>query len=143
MKFLRYQLPAILFALAIFIQSSIHGLAPPDLGISLEDKLFHAVVYGFFGFTLTRAFYYSNNIRMRRYAILLGIIVGILYAVSDEIHQYFVPGRYAEAGDVVADAIGIMFAQIIFLRKKAFEKREANRRLPENEQYRTDNDDNC
>jgi VanZ family protein len=30
----------------------------------------------------------------------------MLYGVSDEFHQYFVPGRSVEALDVLADALG-------------------------------------
>ena len=33
--------------------------------------------------------------------------VGALYAVTDEVHQYFVPGRSCELRDVVIDACGV------------------------------------
>ena len=33
-------------------------------------------------------------------------IIGTLYAVTDEVHQYFVPGRSCELRDVVIDACG-------------------------------------
>lgn len=32
----------------------------------------------------------------------------VLYAASDELHQYFVPGRAALVGDVVIDALCIL-----------------------------------
>ena len=38
---------------------------------------------------------------------LISGIVCVLYAVSDEIHQYFVPGRAMLAEDVLVDAIGV------------------------------------
>ena len=34
------------------------------------------------------------------------VIFMILYAISDEIHQYFVPGRSAEIRDVLIDVLG-------------------------------------
>lgn len=33
--------------------------------------------------------------------------VGALYAVTDEVHQYFVPGRSCELRDVLIDACGV------------------------------------
>ena len=38
--------------------------------------------------------------------ILITFAVVVLYSVSDEIHQMFVPGRAAMFGDVVIDAVG-------------------------------------
>ena len=34
--------------------------------------------------------------------------VGTLYAVTDEVHQYFVPGRSCELRDVLIDACGVL-----------------------------------
>ena len=33
--------------------------------------------------------------------------VGVLYAVTDEVHQFFVPGRSCELRDVLIDACGV------------------------------------
>ncbi len=38
----------------------------------------------------------------------------MLFAVSDEFHQYFVPGRSAEFGDILADFAGILFGWLIY-----------------------------
>lgn len=40
--------------------------------------------------------------------ILIGMVYGLLYAVSDEIHQYFVSGRSAEIRDVCIDTCGVL-----------------------------------
>jgi VanZ family protein len=34
------------------------------------------------------------------------VIIAVLYGASDEIHQYFVPGRVCDIFDLVADSIG-------------------------------------
>ena len=39
--------------------------------------------------------------------VLAPWVVGVLYAVTDEVHQYFVPGRSCELRDVVIDACGV------------------------------------
>jgi VanZ family protein len=38
---------------------------------------------------------------------------GVLYAVSDEIHQLFVPGRAGQIRDVLIDACGVFVGIII------------------------------
>lgn len=40
-------------------------------------------------------------------------LIAVLYAVSDEIHQYFVPGRACEFRDVVIDSCGALFGIIV------------------------------
>lgn len=41
-------------------------------------------------------------------------IISSFYAVSDEIHQYFVPGRSAQVSDVLLDSMGAFFGVIFF-----------------------------
>lgn len=48
--------------------------------------------------------------RAGRYALAMGI----LYAASDEFHQYFVPGRACQVRDVVIDGIGLVLGMGIF-----------------------------
>ena len=50
--------------------------------------------------------------------------VSLLYAISDEIHQSHVPGRFSDPWDVVVDSIGIAFALgAIYARGKASTRR--------------------
>ena len=41
------------------------------------------------------------------------IIFAVLYAVSDEVHQYFVPGRACRFFDICVDALGCICAVIL------------------------------
>ena len=51
-------------------------------------------------------------------ALLASLIILFLYASSDEIHQYFVPGRECRVSDVLLDTCGGVFAMaIIYVRK--------------------------
>lgn len=55
--------------------------------------------------------------------ILISLILGVLYATSDEIHQLFSPGRSAQITDVYIDTLGILvgiFVILLFI--KVFEK---------------------
>jgi len=44
--------------------------------------------------------------------------LSILYGISDEIHQYFVPFRYSSVMDVVADGLGASLGISIYIKKK-------------------------
>ena len=52
-------------------------------------------------------------ILLKKFIISLG--VGILYAISDEIHQSFVPGRGASIRDVCIDTSGVIMGIIMVL----------------------------
>lgn len=62
------------------------------------DKVGHAAAYTVLGALLTLA----------TGRVWVAVLVSALFGVSDEIHQYFVPGRTAEVLDVVADAAGAL-----------------------------------
>ena len=59
---------------------------------------------------------------------LIGLIVSLLVAILDEVHQSFVPSRTSDARDVLLDFCGALFAQILIwyaLRRKALTAAEA------------------
>ena len=77
------------------------------------DKLLHTVGYAGLGVLALRAFHGGFERPRLSSTIYAGLAV-ILWGVSDEIHQYFVPGRDASAFDVLADAIGFAIAVVLF-----------------------------
>ena len=95
----RYAPPLAIMAL-IFALS-----ATPDLssGLGVWDtvlrKLAHVAIFAALALTLIRA------TRWRR--PILGSVIAIAYAISDEVHQSFVEGRHGAPVDVAIDAIGI------------------------------------
>jgi len=102
---------------AIFVQSSISRLSVPDMGFKLQDKVAHSIEYAILAVLLVRAFKNMVFVKTRWRMWWLTIIVGAGYAVLDEIHQYFVPGRTADIFDVAADVVGVaivVFVSIIF-----------------------------
>lgn len=62
--------------------------------------------------------------------VLSAILFCILYAISDEIHQYFVPGRACRLKDVCIDTTGGVLAVILFAviicRKNKYRSGELN-----------------
>jgi VanZ family protein len=119
--------------LMLFVQSSLGQLELPDFGIDWFDKILHFVVFGILGFLTTRGMNHSSNQFLKQKYFAMGILISVLYSITDEVHQYFVPGRYASLLDLIADILGIiMFAWIYrrFLINK--NKQLENKKLSEN-----------
>lgn len=76
------------------------------------DKLLHISGYTGLGVLALRAFHGGPARPQPRPTILAGLAV-VLWGVSDEYHQSFVPGREASAADVVADGLGFLISVAI------------------------------
>lgn len=104
-KYLRF-LPAVLWMGVIFYLSSI-----PHLELrgqySIYDatlrKIAHLVEFG----VLYLLWYWALGKQKTAAAI------AILYAISDELHQSFVPTRTAEVSDIFFDLLGVAIALFI------------------------------
>ena len=116
---LRLWAPVVLWAAVIFAFSSV-----PDLGTGLGTwdlvlrKLAHAAEYAVLGALLLRALRHE-------YAALAA---GIAYAITDEVHQYFVPGRVGSPLDVLVDAVGVALGVLAWRRLAARLGRQGVRR---------------
>jgi len=106
----RAWLPVVFWAAVIFAFSSV-----PDLGTGLGGwdlvlrKLAHAGEYAVLGALLVRA--------TGRAGTAFGL--GLLYAVSDEVHQLFVPGRHGSPIDVAIDAAGVALGIVLWQSARA------------------------
>ena len=100
--------PAWATMVLIFVLSSISGLGPIPGGVG--DGVAHALQYAVLAALLLRglagARWRGVGVRVAALAVLLAT----LYGVTDEAHQWFVPGRTAEVTDLVADALGAAVA---------------------------------
>lgn len=128
----KYLIVTIAWMLAIFIFSSENGnissmnnsfvlwvleQAGIDVTrfISLEAANFiirkagHFTEYFVLGMLLVKTF----ECYLRSKAGVISIIAGFLYACSDEIHQYFVPGRSPAIMDVMIDTAGVLVGIIL------------------------------
>jgi VanZ family protein len=106
-----YGLPALITAGAFFYVSSLEKIDLPLDVISFNDLLFHGVAYSFFGITLMIAAYPWHtylDYPLQTYYLLA--LIGMLYGLSDEIHQSFVPNRTCTLGDFLADSAGVILA---------------------------------
>ena len=86
-----------------FLSHQSFGDSPPLFpGV---DKLVHMFLYGILAATVL--FGLPGKVREKHVlAIALVMTTCIVYGISDEIHQAFVPNRYPDWVDVLADTIG-------------------------------------
>jgi VanZ family protein len=49
-------------------------------------------------------------------AAIFALVICVVYAISDEYHQSFVPGRSSEAIDVAIDSAGALLAACLIIR---------------------------
>jgi len=110
-----YIFPACAYGGLIFYLSSLSF--PPEEVPSFWglDKIIHFTEYYIFGYLIFRCFAHWKNIAFRqRHAILWTISIGVFYAMTDEWHQSFVPGRDPSVWDMLFDALGVAFAALTF-----------------------------
>ena len=92
--------------------SALESIELPD--ISSFDKLAHLVAYFIYGLSLQVAFiaFFSDSkkIKTNKSIAIWVAVIGFLFALSDEIHQYFVPGRNADIFDLLVDFTGIFLS---------------------------------
>lgn len=74
-------------------------------------KLAHAAEYAVLGMLLAGAVYDTG--RKKFYNFIVPYIAGTLYAVTDELHQYFVPGRSCRLVDIFTDSMGVLSGIVI------------------------------
>ena len=106
-RLLTVWLPVVVWAAVIFTFSSIPSLST---GLGTWDttlrKGAHLTEYAILGGLLYRALGREP----------LALALGIAYATTDELHQYFVRGRHASPVDVAIDAVGIAVGMLLWLR---------------------------
>jgi VanZ family protein len=116
----RRWVPAALWAALILVLTSVPGGSVPD-GPAGFDKLVHFGLYAVLGALATRA------LLERAPAATLPSLARLLLAIAcfalvDEAHQQFIPGRSADARDILADVAGAAVA--IALTAAALARRE-------------------
>ena len=96
--------------LVFYLSSQSHLPLPPIHG---TDKIIHATVYFILAILLYFSFFKSG---LRKYLLLISVIFAVIYGISDEFHQFYVPGRDASIGDLIADSFGALIGSFIAAR---------------------------
>ena len=84
----------------------------------LLSKLAHFSIYAFLGmlvYLLMRSGYEIKN----ALSLTFAPVVCVVYAISDEVHQLYIPGRSGEVRDVLIDtagaAVGILITATVYI----------------------------
>lgn len=82
-------------------------------GEIIVRKLAHFSIYTIVGILMMS---FMNTFRLETYKkIWTSLLVGVIYAISDECHQIFIPGRGPAVTDVLIDTFGVLFGIIIVI----------------------------
>lgn len=69
-------------------------------------KLAHFGMYTVVGFS-TMGLMCTFDMR-NIFKVIISFVIGVTYAITDEVHQYFTPGRNASIVDVCIDSVGVL-----------------------------------
>ena len=105
-NFIKFWVPVYLYAGLIFTLYSIPNPLPFTPRILSFDKILHVVEFAILGVLLARAFKNSNKKILQFNFRLLAICATVFYGITDELHQVFVPNRYASIWDLLFDGLG-------------------------------------
>lgn len=105
MKAVRWSV-TLAYAGFIFYLSSRVWPEAPHL-FPYADKVIHLVIYAPLSFCLVWALR-ATAMRNREGIPAVALLLAILYGITDEVHQMFVPGRQASVVDFIADALGAL-----------------------------------
>ena len=119
-SYLRW-LPAVLLMAIIFLASNTPGSSIPNFGTldAVLKKAGHVSIYCL----LAIAYWYG--LRFERSRWWMALLLAFLYAVTDEFHQAFIPGRHSSWVDVtVFDGSGAtlgLLLSALWMKKKTNE----------------------
>ena len=103
-------LPVAVYMAAIFYVSA--QSSPPSPG-GVPDYILHGVEYFGLAIVTFRAVARGLPAQVTGARARLTMLLVVGYAVSDELHQYFVPFRTADIRDVAYDVVGASLALIV------------------------------
>ena len=105
-RFLTFKLPALAYMAFIFHMSS----SPVTSGTlnAIPDYVLHSSGYAALYVLVFWAVHEDLDVRSGRGAYWLPVIFTILYGISDEFHQSFIPTRQCTLPDLGADAAGAL-----------------------------------
>lgn len=105
-------IPAIplFIAILIFMISSISFAYSNESASNIKTIGYHYTIFFFLAFFLSIAL-----VRHKHHKLLsIAFLIAFIYALTDELHQFLVPGRAATISDIFIDTLGISTAIILY-----------------------------
>jgi VanZ family protein len=83
------------------------------------DKLLHGIAYALLAGTFLYSLHPFTHDSNRAVTAIIVTVLCLLFGISDEIHQAFIPGRFVSAWDVAADGCGALLVVGLWYKKSA------------------------
>ena len=105
---------ALFIAVFIFYNSSLEKPYNPYPQKNIVPLTYHFGIFFLFSLFLFLAG------KMNKESLFIVLLISFVYAGLDELHQYFVPGRFCSLSDFGIDGLGILasFVVVLFAVKK-------------------------
>ncbi len=103
-RFLVFRMPSLVYMAFIYYMSS--GPVTSDTLNAVPDKVLHALGYSVLSILVFWAVHQGLDSSNGHGGYSLPILLTVLYGISDEYHQSFVPSRSSDVRDVMADVAG-------------------------------------
>lgn len=87
--------------------------------LNLPDKWAHFLAYGLLGTLILRTRWFWGRGTM---GIVMAVAVASVYGICDEWHQSYVPGRYPDVMDWIADTFGALLATTLYTKWTIYRK---------------------
>jgi len=102
---------AAIWGIFIFYLSSVPDLAsnlPREYDFILR-KIAHISVF------LVLTYFVAASLGQKKRGYLLFVVLSVVaYALTDEVHQSYIPGRVGSAVDILIDTLGIFFGILLY-----------------------------
>lgn len=109
----------LLAKLLIFVENifkgSGFGLFLSNLITSAIRRMAHGFIYAVLAFSVSGAIFCLEIPKKICIKALFSLLFCLAYAITDEIHQLFVPLRSFEVGDIAVDFIGAFIGTVCFV----------------------------
>lgn len=102
-------IPLVVYWIVLLTITSTPKYFVPKI-FELQDKIEHFIAYTILAILLNLTLHFQKkSLQLAIKSSLITFLIITIYAGIDEIHQIFIPGRYADIFDWLADTIGGLF----------------------------------
>lgn len=105
-------LPFILYWIILLGLTSYPADGIPVFGIG--DKFEHLFAYLVLSIFMQLTFHFQERyINLKKNHVYYTIVISVIYGILDELHQYYIPGRFCDILDLISNIIGTLIAVVL------------------------------
>ena len=98
----------------IFTLSEFSDIGTPkQRSLGLTSITYH--FFAFFFLNLFLLFYFVRGKTERKEFFIVAILISVFYGILDEVHQFYIPGRFLSFSDVMINNCGVFFSSVAYM----------------------------